>query len=265
MELTHSDELKEAVAILENPSFIARMSDKFSEAVIKPGFELAPDSLRSKLLQLSDVAINKALGIAIGSLDKEKHGAPSISNHKLAVGVSGAIGGFFGMLALTMELPITTVLMLRSIADIADSQGEDISTREAQLQCVSVFSLGGGSEKIDDAETVYFAGRIALAKTLGDAASYLAGKKVIDKSSPVLLKFISKVSARYGIIVSEKAVAQAMPIIGAAGGAAINLLFTDHFQQIAKGHFTIRRLERIYGSEYVQREYVKMKKEFASG
>ena len=48
---------------------------------------------------------------------------------------------------------------------------------------------------------------------------------------------------------------QAVPAIGAAGGAAINLVFINHFQDMARGHFTVRRLERKYGAEVIQREY----------
>jgi hypothetical protein len=49
--------------------------------------------------------------------------------------------------------------------------------------------------------------------------------------------------------------AQSVPVIGAAGGAAINLLFIDHFQDMARGHFTVRRLERTYGAELIRAEY----------
>jgi hypothetical protein len=33
------------------------------------------------------------------------------------------------------------------------------------------------------------------------------------------------------------------------------MIFMNHFQRIAQGHFTIRRLERRYGRELIQREY----------
>ncbi len=46
-----------------------------------------------------------------------------------------------------------------------------------------------------------------------------------------------------------------IPVAGAAGGLALNVLFTKHFQRIAYGHFTIRRLERKYGPELIRREY----------
>jgi hypothetical protein len=49
--------------------------------------------------------------------------------------------------------------------------------------------------------------------------------------------------------------AEAMPILGAASGAAINVLFTRHFQELARGHFAVRRLERHYGPEAVRNAY----------
>jgi hypothetical protein len=39
------------------------------------------------------------------------------------------------------------------------------------------------------------------------------------------------------------------------GGAAINVLFIRHYQAVAKGHFTVRRLERTYGAEVIRAAY----------
>jgi hypothetical protein len=44
-------------------------------------------------------------------------------------------------------------------------------------------------------------------------------------------------------------------VVGALGGAAVNYAFIEHFQDIASGHFTVRRLERIYGKERIRSEY----------
>ena len=46
-----------------------------------------------------------------------------------------------------------------------------------------------------------------------------------------------------------------MPVIGALGGAAVNYAFIDHFQEIARAHFTVRRLERRYGKDTVRAAY----------
>jgi hypothetical protein len=58
---------------------------------------------------------------------------------------SGAGGGAFGLPALPVELPVSTMIILRSIADIARSEGELITSPEAKLACIEVFALGGRS------------------------------------------------------------------------------------------------------------------------
>ena len=55
--------------------------------------------------------------------------------------------------------------------------------------------------------------------------------------------------------VNNSSLMKHLPAIGAAGGAAINLVFINHFQDMARGHFTVRRLERKYGEGVIQREY----------
>jgi hypothetical protein len=55
--------------------------------------------------------------------------------------------------------------------------------------------------------------------------------------------------------VSEKVAAHAIPLIGAAGEALINTIFIDHFQNMARGHFIIPRLERLYDKDLIRQEY----------
>jgi len=50
-------------------------------------------------------------------------------------------GGLFGAASLPIELPVTTILILRAIADIARHHGEDLSTIEGRLACVEVFAM----------------------------------------------------------------------------------------------------------------------------
>jgi hypothetical protein len=38
------------------------------------------------------------------------------------------------------------------------------------------------------------------------------------------------VATRFGVVVTEKVVAQSTPVIGALGGAAVNYIFMEHFQ-----------------------------------
>jgi hypothetical protein len=57
------------------------------------------------------------------------------------------------------------------------------------------------------------------------------------------------------LVVTQKVAAQALPVVGALGGAAVNYAFIEHFQDVARGHFTVRRLERLYGKDKIRTEY----------
>lgn len=251
----HLQELAEAKLLLENPGLPARMTDVVGRP-IEMAIHMLPDAAQKMIAGATQKALTVALDVALSTVDTEAKGSASSPWwHKAAAIGSGAVGGFFGELALPIELPISTGIMLRSIGDIAREKGEDLVDVESRLACIEIFALGGKSSKDDGAETGYFAVRAALAQTLRDAATHLAGRKLADKGAPVVVQFISKVASRFAIPVSQKAVAQMLPIVGGAAGALINLAFIDHFQDIARGHFTVRNLERAYGVVVVREAY----------
>ncbi len=251
-------DLERAVALLERPSFIARVTNLIGQPVER-FVEFLPHDASSRLQGGVRSAMWKLLDLAVRTLDQGHGGQASPLSHKVASGISGAIGGFFGAPALAVELPITTSIMLRSIADIARSQGEDLTTIEARLACLEVFGLGGRSTSDDGAETGYLAVRAALAKAVADAARHIAERGLTQEGAPVIARLVAQLASRFSAVVSEKIAAQAVPVIGALGGAGVNLLFVDHFQDVAFGHFMVRRLERSYGRERVEQEYRRLK------
>ncbi len=105
--------------------------------------------------------------------------------------------------------------------------------------------------------------RGALARSVADSARYLASHSLASESAPAMARLIAQIAARFGLVVSEKFAAQAVPVVGAIGGAAINLAFAEHFQTLARGHFIIRRLERQRGAEAVRFEYRRLRGETA--
>jgi hypothetical protein len=141
------------------------------------------------------------------------------------------------------------------MVDIARGEGENIHTVETQLACLEVFALCSNSQTDNDAETGYYATRTALARAVSEAE-----KGIAEEGAPAIVRLISKIAIRFSVPVSEKFAAQSIPAIGAAGGAAINLIFINHFQDMARGHFTIRRLERKYGTKVVQSEYERLRR-----
>ncbi len=108
-------------------------------------------------------------------------------------------------------------------------------------------------------EADYFAVRAMLARGLVEIADFALDKGAIREGAPFLVRFLTQIAARFGIVVSQKVAAQAVAVIGALGGAAVNLAFIEHFQDLARGHFTVRRLERIYGVDTVRGEYDRLK------
>ena len=195
---------------------------------------------------------------------------PSSATYKALVTSTGALSGIFGSTTglgtaiFTSELIISTKFIMRSIMDIARSEGEDLYDPETQMACLQVFALGGDSKDDDGLETSYYTSRYVMDAAVKNATSYIAKNgigglnKLFAGSSNPLLKLISSIASRFTVQVSEKFVAQAVPIIGAAGGGSINFLFIHHFQKMARAHFTIRRLERKYGQEAVKQKYIEV-------
>jgi hypothetical protein len=56
-------------------------------------------------------------------------------------------------------------------------------------------------------------------------------------------------------MVSQQVAAKLVPIVGAASGMTINLIFIQHFQTVARGHFIIKRLENKYGMDTIRELY----------
>jgi len=259
------DALLTAVRELEHTSFALHLANLLGRQIGQVG-KLIPASVTSIVNKAAEAAIKNAFQIALRSLGSQSPQTTMRGTrrfHKAAVVLSGAAGGAFGLVSLPVELPLSTTIILRSIADIARHEGEDLTDPEALLACLQVFALGGRDTDKKDldqdyTESGYFATRGLLAKSVSEAARYLVSRGLSDEASPVLLRFLSQTGARFGIVVSQKLAAQAVPVLGAAGGAALNFAFLTHFQRIAHGHFTVRRLERIYGVQRIKIEYERL-------
>ncbi|MDX9972511.1 MAG: EcsC family protein [FCB group bacterium] len=254
MSLTDAErkDLARAREILETPTFGMRILT-LAGAPIEMGVENLPAPVADKIMQVSRAALDRCLRTAVSTLRHSRRNKPSDTLHMSLAALSGGIGGAFGLPALALELPISTVIMFRSIAEIARSLGEDLEEPEALLNCLEVFALGGRSKGDDAAETSYFAIRAGLAQAVREASAHLASKGIGSRAaSPALIRLTEAIAGRFGYAVSEKLVAASVPVFGAFGGAAINAVFMDHFQNMAWAHFTVRALERKHGPDEVK-------------
>lgn len=278
--------LRRAVRALEQPGLAARLSAAAGAPLEMIGRSL-PAPVTEVVGRSTEAAMRGALRVALATLPRKEIVADAETStdtavavveraesriegrlarllgssetaHKALAAVTGAVGGAFGVATLAVELPVSTTLMLRSIAEIAREEGEDVETPEGALACVQVFALGGRPGQ-NLSESGYFAVRAALAKTMAEAARYAGSKTLLDQGAPALMRFTAQIAARFGLVVSQKVAAQAVPVLGAVGGATVNTAFMNHFQTMARGHFTVRRLERAYGREPVREAYEREK------
>jgi hypothetical protein len=253
--MTESDlaALRSAAAALEHPGLAARLTNMVGKPVELIGYAL-PASASQAITAATTKALEMALEVALRSMQQAPRAGSQRLHNALAVAF-GAAGGAFGLAALPIELPLSTIIMLRSIAEIARSEGEDLSDPEAALSCVQVFALGGRPGSADASESGYFAVRGMLAKSVTQAARFVVERGAVEEGGPILVRFITQVASRFGLVVTQKLAAQAIPLVGALGGASVNYAFIQHFQEVARGHFTVRRLERAYGKEAVRKAY----------
>jgi hypothetical protein len=261
--------LEQAKRALESPDLAIQLASRVGRPIERL-VEKLPARSRELVSGATRVALERGLDLAVRSLDFREPGtgealatrtpgAASDLAHRAAVIASGALGGALGAAALPLELPISTALMLRSIADHARAQGEDLSELRVRLECLGVFAMGGRSPTDDAGETGYFAVRLALSQAVARAAEQLGARALGDVAAehgaPAVARLVGLIAQRFGTAVAQKAVAQVVPIVGALAGAGINSVFIQHYQKTAWGHFTVRRLERRYGEEEVRRVY----------
>ncbi len=257
-------DLQRAVALLESPTLTAKMANLIGSP-LEFAVKKLPNVVSRRIHGAVEAALFKSAQAALWSMDNTPGKTASTRWHKLAAATSGAVGGAFGFTSLFIELPVSTTIMMRSVADVARSEGFDLRELSTRHACLEVFALGGNSGKDDASETGYYVTRGFTAEVMRHLSAELAGRAASGggvmigltpkEAGKWLAKIVEKVAARFGVVVTEKFAAQAVPIIGAVTGATLNTMFTDYYQDMARGHFIVRRLERTYGYETVRAAY----------
>ena len=154
MTSTDLDALREAAQWLEHPSFAARLTSMVGKPIDLMGKAL-PKGASQAIATATAKGLQAALKIALMTI-RNKPQKSSLLLHKALAVASGAAGGAFGIASLPVEVPVSTIIMLRSILDIARSEGENLRDPESALSCIEVFGLGSRTEADDSAELGYF-------------------------------------------------------------------------------------------------------------
>ncbi|UZD91796.1 EcsC family protein [Cognatishimia activa] len=181
-----------------------------------------PRPVRDRLEGATEAALKQAMKAAHGSRRIIKPGQPSWLQNAVATSM-GAAGGIGGVGTALAELPLTTTILLRTIQDVAEELEFDPLSENVQFDCIQVFAAAGPLTHDDNADLGFLGARMAL-------------------SSGGMQKLMAWVAPRLAAVFGQKLAAQAVPVLGAAAGAATNYAFINYYREMAHVHFGLRRL-----------------------
>jgi hypothetical protein len=197
------------------------------------GPHLLGDDWQARYQALIEAALRNAYRIGTFGLDATDRRRRWRRSSKLIAAATGGASGFAGAPGIAADLPVTTCLMMRSIAEIARAHGEDLAAADTRQACIEVFAFGGPEIGDEDIDVAYW--------TIRGSMSHAS-----------LALVIRQVAARFGVMLSHKYLTQAVPFIGAAAGCTLNYVFMDYYQRMARVHFTLRALERYHDPDAVR-------------
>ena len=183
------------------------------------------DRLPSVVRRNLESATVKALAQAMKAAHSSRAVVPDQKSwlNQAVSAAMGAAGGAGGLPTAMAELPVTTTLLLRVIEGVAVEYGFDPNAENVQFDCVQVFSAAGPLSGDDGSDLGFLSARVAL-------------------SGRAMQAVIAKVAPRLAVVLGQKLAAQAVPILGAAAGAATNYAYTSYYQDMAHVHFGLRKL-----------------------
>jgi len=95
--------------------------------------EMFPDdALRKKIEELIKQALWAAQDLATLGLDPQGDHAPWRWFSKALSTATGVISGFIGFAGAAVDVPVTTLVIMRSIAEIAREKGEDLASDDTK-------------------------------------------------------------------------------------------------------------------------------------
>lgn len=189
-----------------------------------------PEGVRSQIERLTAQALETSYGLAARAPDLGQRG-PMVA--AIATGAAGGAGGIATSLA---ELPVTVTLFLNTIRSVARDVGLDPDEDWVRAECLQVFAAGSPLAEDDGVNTSFVASRLAL-------------------SGSAVQNLITTIAPKLAAVLGQKLAAQAVPVLGAVSGAALNAAFLSYYREVARVRFELVKLGQIHGSDAVEAEF----------
>lgn len=179
-----------------------------------------PPGLRARIDEAVRGALDRAMALAVLGRHAPRTGpagAPALA------ALAGAAGGAGGLPTALAELPLTVTLMLHAIAEEARAAGFDPDRAEIRAECLRVLGSGTPLAADDGVNTAFLGARLTLTGR--------AVEKMLSAVAPALASALTR-----------KLAAQAVPVLGALTGAALNAAYLRHYRALAAVRFGLLRL-----------------------
>ncbi|WP_430463408.1 EcsC family protein [Tabrizicola sp.] len=199
---------------------------------IEQQLALLPPSLRAEVERVTAMALMGAHGLA--GLGGEADGRGTMAT----VMATGAAGGAGGLVTSVAELPVTITVILRAIRAEAVKAGFDPNQPGTRAACLEVFAAGSPLAADDGINTSFLSARLTL-------------------TGPALQGLIATVAPRLAAALGQKLAAQAVPVLGAVSGAALNAAFLRYYREVARIRFALMRLAVQHGAAPVAARFAK--------
>ena len=190
-------------------------------------------------------------------------------NNALIVGVEGAVMGLAATLAesvpfaqflipsiILSDVAASMTLLSRHVCQIATSYGFS-SQKQPNLPHI----LAAMTPNHNSSDEGFLAVKVIAIKAAQESGEFLiknAGKtleqKILEKEAPQLIKLITYLTERLGVVITEKELGMLVPIAGAVLNGGMNVAFQQVGHTTSKDYFRQLILEKKYGTdEFVKR------------
>lgn len=151
--------------------------------------------------------------------------------------LTGAAGGAGGLVTALAEIPVTVTVFLHAIAREAAAEGFDPEDPGVQAECLRVLASGTPLADDDGVDTSFLGARLAL-------------------TGGAVQKLIATVAPAVASLLTRRLAAQAVPVLGAVTGAALNAAYLGYYREMAAVRFGLMRLAATHGAEPVLAGFV---------
>ena len=152
------------------------------------------------------------------------------------------------------DVTSSMTLLSRHTCRVATAYGYSSNNAENLPHLVAAMA-----PQTEDSDEGYLALKTAVVTSIRESGQFVArsagmmlDRKLLEREAPQMIRLITYVADRLGVIVTQKELGILVPIAGAVLNSSLNMAFQQVGHQTAKDYFRRLILEDRYGEELVQ-------------